>query len=33
MPVDELRTRLAGREWPFVPDGRLVMERWFALRG
>ncbi|GGS56028.1 NUDIX hydrolase [Actinokineospora fastidiosa] len=33
MPIDELRTRLAGREWPFVPDGRLVMERWFALRG
>ncbi|GAA4421214.1 NUDIX domain-containing protein [Actinokineospora soli] len=33
MPVAELRARLAGREWPFVPDGRLVMERWFALRG
>ena len=31
MPLDELRERLAGREWPFVPDGRLVMERWFAL--
>lgn len=32
MPLAELRERLAGREWPFVPDGRLVMERWFAER-
>ncbi|MGX7828361.1 NUDIX hydrolase [Actinokineospora sp. 24-640] len=33
MPLEELRARLAGREWPFVPDNRLVMERWFALQG
>lgn len=33
MPLTELRDRLAGREWPFVPDGRLVMERWFAELG
>jgi 8-oxo-dGTP pyrophosphatase MutT (NUDIX family) len=30
MPLAELRERLSGRDWPFVPDGRLVMERWFA---
>ncbi|MGW5054093.1 NUDIX domain-containing protein [Actinokineospora sp. NPDC004072] len=32
MPLPELRERLAGGRWPFVPDGRLVMERWFALQ-
>jgi 8-oxo-dGTP pyrophosphatase MutT (NUDIX family) len=33
MPLVELRTRLADRTWPFVPDGRMLAERWFAERG
>lgn len=33
MPVAELRARLADRTWPFVPDGRMLVERWFAERG
>jgi 8-oxo-dGTP pyrophosphatase MutT (NUDIX family) len=29
----ELRARLAdGRRWPFVPDGRVGIERWLAAR-
>jgi 8-oxo-dGTP pyrophosphatase MutT (NUDIX family) len=29
----ELRARLADpQRWPFVPDGRVGIERWFALR-
>ena len=31
--LDELRTRLAEpRRWPFVPDGRMGIERWLAAR-
>lgn len=30
MPLAELRTRLADPTWPFVPDGRAAIERWFA---
>ena len=30
MPVPELRARLADPSWPFVPDGRMLVERWFA---
>jgi 8-oxo-dGTP pyrophosphatase MutT (NUDIX family) len=31
--LDELRTRLADpHRWPFVPDGRVGIERWFAAR-
>ena len=30
MPVTELRARLADPGWPFVPDGRMLVERWFA---
>jgi 8-oxo-dGTP pyrophosphatase MutT (NUDIX family) len=31
--LDELRARLADPQgWPFVPDGRLGIERWFAAR-
>ena len=30
MPVAELRARLADPAWPFVPDGRMLVERWFA---
>jgi hypothetical protein len=33
MPLVELRARLADRTWPFVPDGRMLAERWFAERG
>jgi hypothetical protein len=30
----ELRARLDDPvAWPFVPDGRVGIERWFALRG
>jgi 8-oxo-dGTP pyrophosphatase MutT (NUDIX family) len=32
MPVPELRARLADPAWPFVPDGRMLAERWFAER-
>lgn len=28
MAVDELRSRLADPDWPFVPDGRAGIERW-----
>jgi 8-oxo-dGTP pyrophosphatase MutT (NUDIX family) len=32
--LDELRARLADPAgWPFVPDGRIGITRWFALRG
>ena len=27
---DELRACLADPSWPFVPDGRALIERWFA---
>jgi 8-oxo-dGTP pyrophosphatase MutT (NUDIX family) len=31
--LTELRARLAdGRRWPFVPDGRVGIERWLAAR-
>src|SRR3712207_1999769 len=30
MPLAELRARLADPSWPFVPDGRVLVERWFA---
>jgi len=30
MTPDELRVRLADPQWPFVPDGRALIERWFA---
>jgi 8-oxo-dGTP pyrophosphatase MutT (NUDIX family) len=31
--LDELRARLADpRRWPFVPDGRVAIERWLAHR-
>jgi isopentenyldiphosphate isomerase len=33
MTPDELRDRLADPEWPFVPDGRALIERWFAELG
>jgi 8-oxo-dGTP pyrophosphatase MutT (NUDIX family) len=32
MTVEELRTRLGDPGWPFVPDGRAGIERWFATR-
>jgi 8-oxo-dGTP pyrophosphatase MutT (NUDIX family) len=30
MPLAELRARLRDTAWPFVPDGRMLVERWFA---
>jgi 8-oxo-dGTP pyrophosphatase MutT (NUDIX family) len=30
MPLPELRARLDDPSWPFVPDGRMLVERWFA---
>jgi isopentenyldiphosphate isomerase len=30
MTPDELRAHLADPTWPFVPDGRALIERWFA---
>ncbi|HKN95948.1 MAG TPA: NUDIX domain-containing protein [Pseudonocardiaceae bacterium] len=30
MPVAELVERLADPAWPFVPDGRMAVERWLA---
>jgi 8-oxo-dGTP pyrophosphatase MutT (NUDIX family) len=30
MPVEELRARLADPAWPFVRDGRMLVEHWFA---
>ncbi|MHA6794690.1 NUDIX domain-containing protein [Pseudonocardia bannensis] len=32
MDLDELRARLADPDWPFVPDGRALIERWFSER-
>jgi 8-oxo-dGTP pyrophosphatase MutT (NUDIX family) len=32
MPIAALRARLADPAWPFVPDGRMLVERWFADR-
>jgi 8-oxo-dGTP pyrophosphatase MutT (NUDIX family) len=32
MALAELRARLADPSWPFVPDGRMLVERWFARR-
>ncbi|MFC4947738.1 NUDIX hydrolase [Pseudonocardia sp. GCM10023141] len=32
--LDELRARLAApSRWPFVPDGRMGIDRWLARRG
>jgi 8-oxo-dGTP pyrophosphatase MutT (NUDIX family) len=28
LTVDQLRARLADPDWPFVPDGRALVERW-----
>jgi 8-oxo-dGTP pyrophosphatase MutT (NUDIX family) len=33
MPLVELQARLADPSWPFVPDGRMLVERWFAEHG
>jgi isopentenyldiphosphate isomerase len=33
MTPEELRAHLADPSWPFVPDGRALIERWFAERG
>jgi hypothetical protein len=33
MSQARLRARLADPTWPFVPDGRLLVERWFAEHG
>ena len=33
MRLVELRERLADPTWGFVPDGRMLIERWFAERG
>ena len=30
MTPAELRARLADPGWPFVPDGRELLDRWFA---
>jgi isopentenyldiphosphate isomerase len=30
MTLDELRARLADPDWPFVPDGRVLIEPWLA---
>lgn len=30
LTLDELVARLADPAWPFVPDGRDVIERWLA---
>ena len=30
MTPAELQARLADPAWPFVPDGRVLLERWFA---
>lgn len=30
MTVPDLRTQLADPDWPFVPDGRVWIERWLA---
>jgi 8-oxo-dGTP pyrophosphatase MutT (NUDIX family) len=33
MTLTELRERLADPRWGFVPDGRMLIERWFAEYG
>ncbi|GAA4868591.1 NUDIX domain-containing protein [Saccharopolyspora cebuensis] len=33
MGLAELRERLADPAWPFVPDGRRLVEEWFARGG
>jgi 8-oxo-dGTP pyrophosphatase MutT (NUDIX family) len=33
MTLTELRARLADPRWGFVPDGRMLIERWFAEYG
>ena len=30
MTPAELQARLADPDWPFVPDGRSLLQRWFA---
>ena len=30
MSLDDLRARLADPGWPFVPDGRALVERWLS---
>lgn len=32
MTLTDLRERLSDSSWPFVPDGRRFLERWFAQR-
>jgi 8-oxo-dGTP pyrophosphatase MutT (NUDIX family) len=32
LTVEQLRDRLADPAWPFVPDGRALVERWLAER-
>jgi isopentenyldiphosphate isomerase len=33
MTPEKLRDHLADPAWPFVPDGRALIERWFAEQG
>jgi isopentenyldiphosphate isomerase len=33
MSLDDLRAHLADPDWPFVPDGRVGITRWFARNG
>jgi 8-oxo-dGTP pyrophosphatase MutT (NUDIX family) len=33
LTLDELREHLADPSWPFVPDGRALVERWLDERG
>ena len=30
MDLAELKKKLADPDWPFVPDGRVAIEKWFA---
>lgn len=32
LSIGELTDRLAGPDWPFVPDGRMAIEMWLAGR-
>ncbi|MQA08782.1 MAG: NUDIX domain-containing protein [Pseudonocardiaceae bacterium] len=32
LAVDQLRARLARPDWPFVPDGRALFEKWLRSR-
>ncbi len=32
MTLDELRALLADPTWPFVPDGRVLLDHWLSLR-